>query len=189
MANLTHAELITPERVLFSGEAEAVVMRTDGGDITFLANHMDYIAALDICVVRFEAVRADASPTGGVTLSETPSPGRGSEPSGESGGAELRAAVHGGFVMVAHNKVTIISGVAELAEEIDVARAQRALEAAEAAGGDAQSGQAAAPAEAANLHSVEDEARSGAASLNAAAARARARIQAAAQLKANLSHL
>jgi len=30
MANLTHVELITPERVLFSGEAEAVVLRATG---------------------------------------------------------------------------------------------------------------------------------------------------------------
>ncbi len=56
MANLTHVELIAPERVLFSGEAEAVVMRTDGGDITFLANHMDFIGAVDICVVRIQGV-------------------------------------------------------------------------------------------------------------------------------------
>ncbi|MGA3354712.1 MAG: F0F1 ATP synthase subunit epsilon [Acidimicrobiales bacterium] len=191
MANLTHAELITPERVLFSGEAEAVVMRTDGGDITFLANHMDYIAALDICVVRFEDVRSGASASSGPSPSDSPAAG---PPHRESGtetttGGEVRAAVHGGFVMVADNKVTIISGVAELAEEIDVARAQRALEAAEAAGGDAQSGQAAAPAVAAAGLQAIDENALDAAALNAAAARARARIQAAAQLKANLSHL
>ena len=63
MANLTHVELITPERLLFSGEAEAVVMRTDGGDITFLANHMDYIAAVDICVVRIQGVQRSVSPS------------------------------------------------------------------------------------------------------------------------------
>jgi F-type H+-transporting ATPase subunit epsilon len=188
MANLTHAELITPERVLFSGEAEAVVMRTDGGDITFLANHMDYIAALDICVVRFEAVRTGVSPTDGLAPQGSSPAARGSEPSGESGAVEVRAAVHGGFVMVADNKVTIISGVAELAEEIDLVRAQRALEAAEAAGGDAQSGQAAALAVPASLSAAAGEAMADAAAVNAAAARARARIQAAAQLKANLSH-
>ena len=57
MANLTHAELVTPERVLFSGEAEAVIMRVDGGDTTFLANHSDFIGAVDICVVRIQAAR------------------------------------------------------------------------------------------------------------------------------------
>src|ERR1035438_9789498 len=60
MANLTHVELITPERVLFSGEAEAVVLRADGADTTFLANHLDYIAAVDICVLRFEGDIAEA---------------------------------------------------------------------------------------------------------------------------------
>jgi F-type H+-transporting ATPase subunit epsilon len=44
---------------------------------------------------------------------------------------EIRAAVQGGFVKVAHNKVTIVAGVAELASQIDVPRAQRALEAAQ----------------------------------------------------------
>lgn len=34
-------ELITPERVLFSGEASAVSMRSDGGEITFLPFHTD----------------------------------------------------------------------------------------------------------------------------------------------------
>ena len=49
--------LITPERVLFSGEVEAVVLRADGADTTFLANHMDYIGAVDICVLRLAACR------------------------------------------------------------------------------------------------------------------------------------
>ena len=79
MANLTHAELITPERVLFSGDAEAVVMRTDGGDITFLANHMDYIGAVDICVVRIEGAQHADQPAGGVR------PSRGeAEPNGQA---------------------------------------------------------------------------------------------------------
>ena len=57
MANLTHVDVITPERVLFSGEAEAVVLRADGADTTFLANHMDYIGAVDICVLRLDGVQ------------------------------------------------------------------------------------------------------------------------------------
>ena len=114
MANLTHAELVTPERVLFSGEAEAVIMRVDGGDTTFLANHSDFIGTVDICVVRIQAAESGAGAGESTSL------------------GEVRAAVHGGFVMVADNNVTILAGVAELADEIDVGRAQRALEAAEA---------------------------------------------------------
>jgi F-type H+-transporting ATPase subunit epsilon len=78
----------------------------------------------------------------------------------------VRAAVHGGFVKVADNKVTIVAGVAELAEEIDVERAQRALEAAE---GQLSAGDVA--------------------EAEAAAARARVRIAAAVKLKADLSRL
>src|ERR1035438_4223186 len=109
MANLTEVELITPERVLFSGDAEAVVMRTDGGDITFLANHMDYIAAVDICVVHIEAIASPGSPTDVLTATESAAKSSGA--AGERGGdgsrgepapaREVRAAVHGGFVMVA----------------------------------------------------------------------------------------
>jgi F-type H+-transporting ATPase subunit epsilon len=160
MANLTHVELITPERVLFSGEAEAVVLRADGADTTFLANHMDYIAAVDICVLRLEGVQATAASSGATGPASAGTPGE-PTPLGE-----VRAAVHGGFVKVADNKVTIVAGVAELAEEIDVERAQRALEAAE---GQLSAGDV-----------VEAE---------AAAARARVRIAAAVKLKADLSRL
>jgi F-type H+-transporting ATPase subunit epsilon len=181
MANLTHVELITPERVLFSGEAEAVVLRADGADTTFLANHMDYIAAVDICVLRLEGVQATAASSGATGPASAGIPAGGAAtPAGgaatPAGGAatpgeptplgEVRAAVHGGFVKVADNKVTIVAGVAELAEEIDVERAQRALEAAE---GQLSAGDV-----------VEAE---------AAAARARVRIAAAVKLKADLSRL
>ena len=41
-------------------------------------------------------------------------------------------AVHGGFVEVSHNKVSILTDVAELGSQVDVARAQSAKERAEA---------------------------------------------------------
>jgi F-type H+-transporting ATPase subunit epsilon len=174
MANLTHVELITPERVLFSGEAEAVVLRADGADTTFLANHMDYIAAVDICVLRLEGVQATAASSGatgpasaGIPAGGAATPAGGAATPGEPTPlGEVRAAVHGGFVKVADNKVTIVAGVAELAEEIDVERAQRALEAAE---GQLSAGDVA--------------------EAEAAAARARVRIAAAVKLKADLSRL
>ena len=174
MANLTHVELITPERVLFSGEAEAVVLRADGADTTFLANHMDYIAAVDICVLRLEGVQATAASSGatgpasaGIPAGGAATPAGGAATPGEPTPlGEVRAAVHGGFVKVADNKVTIVAGVAELAEEIDVERAQRALEAAE---GQLSAGDVA--------------------EADAAAARARVRIAAAVKLKADLSRL
>ncbi len=172
MANVTYVELITPERVLFSGGAEAVVLRADGADTTFLANHMDYIGAVDICVLRIEGVPAGGPSSGGTGPSSGGAPvsgvpGDGAATPGEPTPlGEVRAALHGGFVKVADNKVSIVAGVAELAEEIDVDRAQRAMEAAE------------------GLLSAGDVAEA-----EAALARARVRIEAAVKLKADLSRL
>ena len=108
----THVELVTPERVLFSGEAEFVVLRSDGGEIMFLPHHADFVGAVDICVVRIASVE------------------------GESEAGEVRAAMAGGFVHVADNTVTVLAGIAELADDIDVPRARRGLESAEAGEGD-----------------------------------------------------
>jgi F-type H+-transporting ATPase subunit epsilon len=116
----TEVELVTPERVLFSGEAEFVVLRSDGGEIMFLPHHADFVGAVDICVVRIAPVE------------------------GEGDVGEIRAATAGGFVHVADNKVTVLAGIAELADDIDVDRARQALESAESA----EAGDEAAPAEA-----------------------------------------
>jgi F-type H+-transporting ATPase subunit epsilon len=96
-------ELVSPERILFSGEAEMVIARTAGGDIAFLTGHAPFLGALGIGAVRIHKV----------------------------GGGEEQAAVHGGFVEVKDNRVIILSDVAELASQIDVNRARRAAEEAE----------------------------------------------------------
>ena len=54
----------------------------------------------------------------------------------EVGGAKLVAAVHGGYFSVDSDIVAILAETAELASEIDVARAQRAIDRAVAAGAD-----------------------------------------------------
>ena len=97
-------ELVSPERILFSGEAEMVICRAASGDIAFLENHAPFLGALDIGVVRIL---------------------RGNE-------QEERAAVHGGFVEVRDNRVIILSDVAELASQIDTNRAREAKDKAEA---------------------------------------------------------
>ena len=107
-------ELVSPERILFSGEARTVIARTAGGDIAFMTGHAPFVGALGIGVVRILP---------------------------EAGGAEERAAVHGGFVEVKDDRVTILSDVAELASQIDAERARRAVEEAQrrvAAGDDAE---------------------------------------------------
>jgi F-type H+-transporting ATPase subunit epsilon len=95
-------ELVSPERILYSGEAEMVVCRTaGGGEVAFLTGHAPFLGALDTGLVRVKT----------------------------SGGEEV-AAVHGGFVEVRDNRVIVLSDVAELAKDIDTARAQRAKDAA-----------------------------------------------------------
>jgi F-type H+-transporting ATPase subunit epsilon len=98
-------ELVSPERILFSGEAEMVILRAASGDIAFLENHAPFLGAVDIGVVR---IQRDGQP-------------------------DERAAVHGGFVEVRDNRVIILSDVAELASQIDVNRAREAKDNAEAA--------------------------------------------------------
>jgi F-type H+-transporting ATPase subunit epsilon len=94
-----------PEQVLYEGDADMVVARTvGGGDIAFLPGHAAFLGALATWPVRI--IQADG---------------------------ELRAAVHGGFVEVSNNTVTVLTDVAELPEQIDVARAQQARERAQQA--------------------------------------------------------
>jgi F-type H+-transporting ATPase subunit epsilon len=99
-----HVMLVSPEEILYEGDAEMVVCRAGGGDIAFLPGHVPFLGALGVGAVRVIA------------------------PEGE-----VAAAVHGGFVEVSHDRVTILSDVAELASQIDVARAQAAAERAESA--------------------------------------------------------
>lgn len=166
MATPFHVEIVTPEHVLYSGEAEEVAMRTDAGEIAFLAHHEDFVGAADITVVRVTTAAAS---------------------SGEAGG-EVRCAVHGGFVQFDQdaNTLSVLAGVAELASEIDVARARQALESAEAseAGGAQQRGAAAPHAGAAAGADGAAAVRPAGALLasdssEAAAKRARARLEAA----------
>ncbi|MEJ6510983.1 MAG: ATP synthase F1 subunit epsilon [Actinomycetota bacterium] len=99
-------ELVSPERTLFSGDASMVRARTvGGGDIAFLTGHAPFVGALAIGTVE-------------ITLAE--------------GGSE-KAAVHGGFIEVSHDRVKILSDLAELSSTIDVERARKAQEKAQAA--------------------------------------------------------
>ena len=98
-------QLVSPEQVLFEGDANMVVVRTlGGGDIAFQTGHAAFLGALDIWPVR---VLTDDG--------------------------EIAFACHGGFVQVDGQKVVILSDVSELQAQIDLARAEAALERADAA--------------------------------------------------------
>lgn len=95
-------ELVSPERILWSGEADMVITRTlGGGDVAFLPGHAPFVGALG---------------TGVLTIRPA------------DGGADEKVAVHGGFVEVSNNTVTVLSDVAEVASQIDVERARAAKE-------------------------------------------------------------
>jgi F-type H+-transporting ATPase subunit epsilon len=92
-------EVVSPEKILFTGQASFVRARTiGGGELAFLTGHAPFIGALEICAVKII----------------------------DDSGTEQLIAVHGGFVEVSDDQVTILSDVAELADEIDVARAEQA---------------------------------------------------------------
>jgi F-type H+-transporting ATPase subunit epsilon len=97
-------ELVSPEKVVFSGEATQVITRTlGGGEIAFLPGHAPFLGALVENHTR-------------ITLAD---------------GKVLDVAVHGGFVQVSGNTVSILSDTAELGEQVDRARALKAKDAAE----------------------------------------------------------
>lgn len=99
-------ELVSPERILYQGEADMVIARTSsGGDLAFLPSHQPFLGALQNHPVKLLL----------------------------SGGGEQRFAVHGGFAQVANDRVIILSDVAELPGDIDVDRARAAKERAETA--------------------------------------------------------
>jgi F-type H+-transporting ATPase subunit epsilon len=103
------ASLVTPERVVLEEEVAAVMLRTAVGDATYLAGHTPLVGALVPGLVRFE----------------------------QPDGTVERVAVHGGFVHVKAEGVTVLTPVAEREQDIDVERARRALAAAEQAVADA----------------------------------------------------
>ena len=92
-------ELVSPEDISYSGEAEMVIARTvEGGDIAFQPGHVPFIGVLSVWSV--EVIRPD--------------------------GERDVFAVHRGFVQVAGTKVSILSDVSETADEIDIERAKEA---------------------------------------------------------------
>lgn len=103
MADPIIVEVVSPEKVLYSGTADMVVTRTaGGGEIAFQAGHAAFLGVL---VENHTRVY-------------------------QTDGKVQDIAVHRGFVEVSGTptKVSLLSDTAELSEDIDVARAKEALE-------------------------------------------------------------
>ncbi len=102
-------EIVTPESPLWVGEATQLVARSSEGWFTVLPEHMDMVGDVVPSVVRVGTTEG-----------------------------EIAIAVHGGFFQVGPGDVegetlaTVLAGIAEKVDEIDVARAQAAKESAEA---------------------------------------------------------
>ena len=124
-------EIVTPEQSLFAGGATSVVLATSEGALTVLDGHTPLVGDVVHCEVKVE----------------------------QPEGTLVRLAVHGGFLQVdtspgaaeglaegdgplpgLSTRVTVLAGVAELASEIDVARAEEARERASQRVGDLGSG-------------------------------------------------
>jgi len=103
MASTIRLELVTPERLLLSEEVDEVVLPGYEGEFGVLPGHTQFLAILNI---------------GGMWY--------------RKGSAVTRIALGGGFAEVNHDRVVVMADTAERADEIDVERAQRARDRAEA---------------------------------------------------------
>jgi F-type H+-transporting ATPase subunit epsilon len=101
-----HVELVAVERRFWLGEANFVLARTTVGDIGVLPGHEPTLAQMEEAGV----VRIDATD-----------------------GNQLTVAVHGGFLSITPEGVTILAEFAEFSNEIDIGRARHALSQADAA--------------------------------------------------------
>lgn len=99
MAKLS-LKIVTPNRIMYDGEADLVIMRTKTGDVGVMNGHQPMVTALDYGVIKIQ----------------------------NSGEEDKLAAVFGGFAKVNKNGMTILTDIAEWSDEIDPERAERARE-------------------------------------------------------------
>ena len=90
-----HLKIVTPDGLIFDGQAEELIVRTTGGDVAILARHINYVAALGMG----RAVVV-------------------------SGGNRRTAACIGGMLSVVDGEVTLVPTTFEWADKIDVDRAE-----------------------------------------------------------------
>lgn len=99
MSKQLHLEIVTPDRHLYSGEADRVILRTTGGDMAVLYDHEPTVTPLSIGAIRIQL-----------------------------GDKEMVASCCSGFVNINETHVTIITDASEWAQDIDKARAEAARE-------------------------------------------------------------
>ncbi len=112
-------KVVTPDGTHFDGEAISLLVKTSSGDVEILSGHTEYFAALGTGKARLRTSLGDRL-----------------------------ASSSGGFLSVTTKGVTLVATTFEFADEIDINRAKRAKERAEAAISNAQDKRASALAKA-----------------------------------------
>ena len=107
-------EIITPDRVFFSGHGSMVEMNTTEGEIGCYPMHVPTTVVLDPGIVTIHDARHDSDIPESVRDDGT-----------------LIAAVHTGFAEILNDKVVIMAELAEWPSEIDISRAKAAEKRAE----------------------------------------------------------
>lgn len=92
-------QVVTPDGLAYDGMVESLLVRTNDGDVEFLANHIDYITTLGIGKARIR-----------------------------ENGKDRLAAISGGFVTISEGKATLVAITFEFAENINVERAKIAMQ-------------------------------------------------------------
>jgi F-type H+-transporting ATPase subunit epsilon len=108
-------DLVAVERQIYSGRATLVVARTVDGDVGVMPGHAPMLAQLR------EGYAARIT---------------------ETDGSVLGVAVHGGFLSVTKEGVSILAEDADLHDEIDVTKARAAYDGARSRGGDSAEAEA-----------------------------------------------
>lgn len=105
-----HLKIVTPDGLIYDGQAEQLFVRTTGGDVGIMARHMNYVAPLGMG-------RA-------VVVSD---------------GQRRTAACIGGMLSVVNGEVTLVPTTFEWSDEIDLQRAEKAFQKAESVLNDSNS--------------------------------------------------
>ncbi len=108
MAELEVA-LVAADREVWAGKASMVIAKAADGDVGIMPGHQPVLSVLKPSVATIRTLGEDGTP-----------------------GEVLKIALHGGFIAVDENRVSLLSEAAELADEIDAGRAEEALARAEA---------------------------------------------------------
>ena len=103
MAGNIHLEVVTPEKIVVSEEAQIVASPGSEGEFGVLTGHTPFLTSLKTGIIRY----TDAS------------------------GKEHFVFVSGGFAEALPDKVTVLAESAEVSTDIDVKRAKEALARAE----------------------------------------------------------